>query len=72
MSSQLFRLRDQLVDRLRGAPGFFTVGIGKRAGIPVFIVSVDLDFVGPAPESFHGYRVLVQHLGWAMSQVYRG
>jgi hypothetical protein len=73
MSSNLFKLRDELVDSLRSMPGFVTVGIGKRAGVPVFIVSVDFaDFTGAAPESFSGYRVLLQDFGWSVSQVCGG
>jgi len=73
MSSHLFKLRDQLIGTLRGLQGFLTVGIGKRAGVPVFIVSVDLgSFVGSAPQSFEGYRVLRQDLGQPVSQVCGG
>jgi hypothetical protein len=70
ISSKLFKLRDELVHSLHNMPGFLTVGIGKRAGVPVFVVSVDFaDFVGPAPQSFRGYRVLLQDFDRPVSQV---
>jgi hypothetical protein len=70
MSSKLFDLRDQLVTKLQGLPGFLTVGISKQRGMPVFVVSIDSTiFDGSAPEFFAGYRVLVRDLGHPVAQV---
>jgi hypothetical protein len=61
---KLFELRDQLVERLSGLPGFLTVGVSKHRNRPVFVVSVDPEkFGGGAPGSFSGYEVLVRSFG---------
>jgi hypothetical protein len=68
MSMKLFDVRDQLIAKLRGLPGFLSVGIGKQHDVPVFVVSIDPErFVGGAPAAFEGYSVLVRDLGMPVS-----
>jgi hypothetical protein len=67
MANQLFKLRDQLVEKLRNVPGFLSVGVGREKGETVFVVSVDQSkFQGAAPASFAGYGITVQDLGRAV------
>lgn len=57
----LFLLRDRLMEKVRGLPGFRTIGVGKQHDKPVLVIFVDPEhFKGGVPAAFEGYDVLVQ------------
>jgi hypothetical protein len=65
MTASLLDKRDELIDKLRGTPGFVSVGFAKKDDEVVLLVAVDDSFHGTIPEAFEGMEVIVEDLGEA-------
>ncbi|MGK7873151.1 MAG: hypothetical protein AB4426_07505 [Xenococcaceae cyanobacterium] len=68
----LFELRDELLAEIQKYPGVLSVGITKKDGKFVFLVSIEGEkYTAGVPSNFAGYEVEVRDLGRPTAHVAR-